>query len=313
MRPPAAEAVDAPLEAGRMLTDFQITSLGDAMEYLPGIFFPLGGDPEKFVTRYGADPIWGSDPPATGPWIHQFPLRTRVDTGLSIAEAPGRTVAAVGHRPHFDPDRDLWYCDIDIDAGTSYFPFVRLGLARYQPTSIAGVHLSRIVSPEWAQLMPDRTATLGRPRPGAARVTLRGPAGYSSVATSVLGQAAGSAAGLELSRFVVAQVERRPANATTDLAWRAAGPEVRLELAVRKAYSDIEYSGTVEVPDAGSGQELRLTLREYEVLETDASQADATLLAPGADPTGPFGFPNPFNLSTTSVRFRLVYASHIAL
>ena len=317
IRAPAADTLDVPLEAGRALTDFQITRVGDALVDLPGTFFPfpVQGDPEKFVTRYGADPIWGSDPPATGPWIHQFPLRTRVATGLTLAEAPAWTAAVVGHRPRFDPDRDLWYCDIDIDAGTSYFPFVRLGLARYQPSSIPGTHLSRVVTPEWAQLMPDRTATLGRPRPGAARVTLRGPAGYSSVATSILGQAAASSAGLGLSRFAVAQVERRPVKAKTDLAWHAAGPEVRLELAVRKAYSDIEYSGTVEVPGVASGEEQRLTLREYEVLETDASQADETLIAPGGfEPGGPFGLPGGFTLPTAKpVRFRLVYASHLAL
>ncbi len=313
MRPPAAGAVDQPLDAARILTDFQVDRVGDALVGLPGHFF-VQGDPEKFVTRYGADPIWGSDPPATGPWIHQFPLRTRVGTGLSLLEAPGWTVAAVGHRPHFDPDRDLWYCDIDIDAGTSYFPFARLGLARYQPSSIPGVHLSRVVTPEWAQLLPDRTATIGRPRAEVARVSLRGPAGYSSVAASVLGQAAGSTAGLQLSRFAVAQVERRPANATTDLAWREAGPEVQLELAVRTPYRDIEYSGSVEVPRVGEGEELRVTLREYEVLETDASQADSHVLVPGSETFGPFGIPTSINLPTTKpVRFRLVYASHLAL
>jgi hypothetical protein len=317
MTAPATDPLEAMPVAEAALTDFQITRAGDALVDLPGTFFPFPaqGDPEKFVTRYGADPIWASDPPATGPWIHQFPLRTRVATGLTLAEAPAWTVAAVGHRPRFDKDRDLWYCDIDINAGTSYFPFVRLGLARYQPSSIPGVHLSRVVTPEWAQLMPNRTATLGRPRPDAARVTLRGPAGYSSVATSVLGQAAGSAAGLGLSRFAVAQVERRPASAKTDLAWQPAGPEVRLDLAVRTAYSDIEYSGTIEVPGAAEGGALRVTLREYEVLETDASQADQTLIVPGSiDPSGPFGFPGSITLpSAKPVRFRLVYASHLAL
>src|SRR5207247_9625012 len=89
-------------------------------------------------------------------------------------------------------------------------------------------------------------------------------------------------------------------NAKTDLAWRAAGAEVRLDLAVRTAFSDIEYSGSVEVPDAGSGEELRLTLREYEVLETDASQADESVLVPGGfAPGGPLGLPGGFNLPST--------------
>jgi len=314
---PGAEDVAAPIEAGRLLTDFQVTRAGDVLVDLPPTFFPFPkqGDPEKFVTRYGADPIWGSDPPVSGPWIHQFPLRTRVATGLTLAEAPAWTVAAVGHKPQFDPDRGLWYCDIDIDAGTSYFPFVRLGLARYQPSSIPGVHLSRVVTPEWAQLMPDRTATISLPRPGAARVTLRGPVGYSSVSAAVYGAGAGSAAGLAMSRFVVAQVERQPVKATTDLAWRPDGPEVRLELSVRTAYRDIEFAGTLEIPKAAEGDKLRVTVREYEVLETDASQADESVLVPGSfEPgSGPFGMPDITLPSAKPVRFRLVYATHLAL
>jgi hypothetical protein len=311
-----ATASDAPADTMRVLSDVQTSALSEALARLPDGFFKyeLGGDPETFVTRFGADPIWGSDPPASGPWIHQFPLRTRVGTGLSLLEAPAWDVTAVGHRPQFDKDRGLWFCDIDIDAGTSYFPFVRLGLARYQPFSIPGCHLSRVVTPEWAQLMPDRTATLSRPRPHVARVTLRGPAGYSSVATDVLGGAAGSRAGLDLSRFVVAQVERLPATARTDLAWHAVGPEVRLDLNVRKAFADIEFGGVLEIPAAAEGEQLRITLREYEVLETDASQADSEVVVPGSVTTGQWGVPTSIQWpSTKPVRFRLVYASHLAL
>ena len=56
----------------------------------------------------------------------------------------------------------LWYCDLQLDAGASYFPFVRLALARYQPNSIAGEHLSRVVFPDFAQLVAERTATTRR-------------------------------------------------------------------------------------------------------------------------------------------------------
>lgn len=278
------------------------------------------GDPEQFITRWGRDPIWGSDVTASGPWIHQFPLRERVGTGLSLAEAPSQRVAAIGHRPQFDVDRKLWYCDIDVDAGTSYFPFARLALARYQPSSISGVHLSRVVVPEWAQLLPDRAATMSRPLPGRARVTVRGPAGYSAVAAEVLGSAAaGGAEGMALSRFAVAQVERLRAGATTDLAWRPAGDEVRLDLAVRKAWSDIEYAGWVPVPDKAEDEQLRVTLREYEIIRTDQSQADdvikhSTVGFENVD-LGPLGSIPELVIQQDDrpVRFRLVYADQLPL
>ena len=300
------------------LSAFQVSQLTGSLA--AGNFVFQTGDPEQFVTRWGNDPIWGSDTPDSGPWIHQFPLRTQVGTGLSLAEAPGNTVAAIGHRPRFDPARGLWYCDIDIDAGTSYFPFVRLGLARYQPSSIPGTHLSRVVTPEWAQLAPDRTASLTRPSGSQARVTLRGPAGYNDVAETVLGgSAATGLEGMNLSRFAVAQVERLPAGATTDLAWVPAGDEVRLALSIVTAYSDIVYSGSVPIPKAGSGEQLRLTIREYEMLQTDLLQADdivkhdtftvVPLQPPEVGPPVAL-VPHP---DDKPVRFRLVYADHLAL
>ncbi len=332
LRPPARELADASMadatatDPGSLLTAYQVSRLGEVMAALPGFFF-VGGDPEKFVTRYGMDPIWGSDPPASGPWIHQFPLRTRVGTGLTLAEAPGRTVAAVGHKPQFDKVRGLWFCDIDIDAGTSYFPFVKLGLARYQPNSISNVHLSRVVAPEWAQLLPDRTATLTRLSAGRARISLRGPGAYSDVAKLVLGQAASGPEGLAMSRFAVAQVERRAETANTDLAWRPASDEVRLELSVATAFSDIRYTGSVEIPAVPEGEQLRVTIREYEILRTDASQADDVVKHDtlNVDTTGSMGSGSLFDIDLGTsldislkpddqpVRFRLVYAGQMTL
>jgi hypothetical protein len=79
------------------------------------------GDPQQFVTQWGLDPIWGSAPVHAGPYIHQFPLRAAVGHGVSLSEAPGSTVTVVGHQPKFDPVRKLWYCDLQLDAGRSYF------------------------------------------------------------------------------------------------------------------------------------------------------------------------------------------------
>lgn len=45
-----------------------------------------------------------------------------------------------------------------MDAGNTYFPFVRLALVRYQPISGLNAHLSCVVLADLAQLMPDRSA-----------------------------------------------------------------------------------------------------------------------------------------------------------
>jgi hypothetical protein len=126
-------------------------------------------------------------------------------------------------------------------------------------------------------------------------------------------------AGMNLSRFAVAQVERLAAGATTDLAWTPVGDEVRLSLSIVKAYSDILYSGSVPLPTAGAGEQLRLTIREYEILPTDASQADDIVkhdtftVVPVRPPE--VGVPVDVirHPDDKPVRFRLVYADHLAL
>jgi hypothetical protein len=60
------------------------------------------------------------------------------------------------HDVFYDPDRQLWYCDIEVTWGASYYPFIRLALARYQPTSVPGAHLSKVVLADFMPLVSDR-------------------------------------------------------------------------------------------------------------------------------------------------------------
>jgi hypothetical protein len=65
-------------------------------------------------------------------------------------------MAVAGHQVEFDTHRRLWFSDIEINAGASYWPFVRLALCRYQPESRNDCHLSRVILSEFVQLLPDR-------------------------------------------------------------------------------------------------------------------------------------------------------------
>lgn len=281
----------------------------DALAGILGNLFLPSGDPQKFVTHWGVDPIWSSNPPAAGPYIHQFPLRTAVGTGISLLEAPGHMVTVVGHKPEFDPLRKLWYCDLQLDAGTSYFPFVRLALARYQPYSIDGQHLSRVVFPDFTQLVAERRAGFTRLGRTSISVSLRGPAGFTENAVDLApiwsGPSLDLEARLRLSRFAVAQFERRADSATSDLAWVPVGDEVRLDLSAPGGAGDIRYSRTLTRPSVAEGNRLRLALREYEVFQTDESEADDHFVAPSS-----WG---PFTVVERPVRYRLVYATHFDL
>ncbi|MBD0291743.1 MAG: hypothetical protein ICV74_10850 [Thermoleophilia bacterium] len=69
-------------------------------------------------------------------------------------------MAAVGYTPEWDAERRFWSADLLLPgpASRSYFPFVRLALARYQHYSIgAATKLSTVVPLDFLQLAPDRT------------------------------------------------------------------------------------------------------------------------------------------------------------
>lgn len=143
------------------------------------------------VSQWGNDPVWlspyvdGAAPkPAdfplarTGPdpggaWLPDFapadearqpdgPFLTR---SLPHPQTSGNTGALrlVDIAPHdvkFDADRELWYCDIEIKPKRSYYPFIRMALARYQPVSVEGAHLSNVVLADFMTLSADRWLTV---------------------------------------------------------------------------------------------------------------------------------------------------------
>ena len=116
-------------------------------------------DELPFLTRWGRDPIWLAAPvPGIAPTPSAFPraravpevdlseLQPKVPSGeeivsdlpfpvssLPLTEVEGALVDIAPHDVGYDAARRLWYCDIEIETPPSYFPFIRLALARYHP------------------------------------------------------------------------------------------------------------------------------------------------------------------------------------
>jgi hypothetical protein len=143
---------------------------------------------KNFVTQWGNDPIWLSAgvtgaaprqgnfplartaPDLTGAWLPAFapadkkeaeqppgPFATKAMLHPEIIGAfPESKVDLAPHDVFYDDERQLWYCDIEITWGASYYPFVRLALARYQPVSVTGAHLSNIVLADFMPLVSER-------------------------------------------------------------------------------------------------------------------------------------------------------------
>ncbi|RWP58626.1 hypothetical protein [Mesorhizobium sp.] len=64
-------------------------------------------------------------------------------------------VSLVTFAPRFDPEQEDWYADVDINPCGAIYPFVRLGLVRYQPNAPRALQVSEPVV-EWMQIMPER-------------------------------------------------------------------------------------------------------------------------------------------------------------
>jgi hypothetical protein len=150
-----------------------------------------------------------------------------------------------------DASRQLWYCDIDMEPGTAYFPFVRLALARYQVNSISGAHLSPVVLADFVQLVPDRTASVV-PDPQQANQVLVTVAGVQ-----------GSAGPVRTSVVEVTVEETNP-KVPGDLSWTPVAGSKPTPLPRITAG---EWRGPVALPAPGPKQ-YRVVIKEFEVFDT---------------------------------------------
>jgi hypothetical protein len=165
---------------------------------------PEGRPYKRFITQWGNDPIWLSPfvsgiapkrgdfplartaPDATGGWLPTDAPATESDqrpgpfvvTNLVPPSAAGGAsppvVEVAPHDVRYDEERRLWYCDIEVGT-SSYYPFIRLALARYQPMSITGALLSSVVLADVMPLAADRWLNINTPDPSRRRVTVYGP------------------------------------------------------------------------------------------------------------------------------------------
>lgn len=220
-------------------------------------------DDYAHISILSADPARrGVVPENLGPDLFRNP--TTVSTFLPL---PGgtRPVQVVAFTPTFDEGSRLWFCDIDIDTGEAYQPFLRLGLVRYQPSSLTGCHLSAPVVVDIVQTLPDRVATVVPAADDAAArdVTVVGPS-YDAIAEP--GQVRSDPDAL--ARMTVRVQRRDRTIADPDLGWvdDDAAPVV---LGVTRAGGVATWTGRVALPEQVAGH--RLLILEEERWPTDAA------------------------------------------
>jgi hypothetical protein len=212
---------------------------------------------ELYVSDWGADPVFaGPALPSAHPRLESFPKRVHTGKNLTIDENAGVRVNVAGHAVQYDPGRDLWYSDVIVDIGHAYTPMIRLGLARYQPESVPGAELSRIVLADVMSLEPGRVVAIRRKGHVLTTVQL---AGYSY---SKNGHDSGDGPGV--AELVL---ERRvPEIHDEVLGWEPVAKPIRMNPSKGKDGLTIWTARDIKVPPSGK---YRLFIAQYEVIPDD--------------------------------------------
>ncbi|MFD8545335.1 hypothetical protein [Streptomyces sp. NPDC059649] len=225
-----------------------------------------------FLTLMGRDPAHRSAP-VTLPTPAHFPGAEHVRSGLVLPDPdaffPGFTVTAVGYRPRFAEDSGRWVCDLDIDTGDGYLPFVRLAVARFQPDSLEGEHLSPIVHTPVLRTLPDRVLTVEGTDPLTVR--LSGP-NYLTDFT------VGGGVSPEVS---VSLLQRDPDIPDDAVAWRKLDDTEILLDPEDTSRPDQTYAGEFALPSPLPAGPLRLLVTESAVCGSDFAESELF---------GPLGF-----------------------
>jgi hypothetical protein len=229
---------------------------------------------KPFITQWGADPLSNSEMKSFVPSNRDFTRAMRKEDELTIDELAksdmdGWSISVAGHHVDFDRVRQLWYCDIEItnsvnniaDSSLVYYPFLRLALARYQPNSVKDIEngrdvkLSRIVLSDFAQLTPERTAsvTVNPDNSKQFTVMISGIDGTHS----------------EINEVEVT-VEKRDPLIQSDLGWIKV-PEASVIALGAAAPPESLWYGTVTLPEESINKLFRLVVKEYEVFLTGDS------------------------------------------
>lgn len=188
-------------------------------------------------------------------------------------------VSVVRYQPIFDETRGVWYCDIQMDYGSSYKPFVSLALARFQPnslservgSSIRDCHLSRVTLSDFVQLSPTRSVTLTYSSHHTTEVIVT----VTGISFSRSFHSAGTS-------VIEVTLERR--DKKDKLGWVSVPPAVTLQpVPSHENENFYTWSGPVPLPEKKKSGRFRLVIREFEPFGSSAADrrlvyADALVL-----------------------------------
>ena len=218
--------------------------------YMSRPWFQTGAG-ELLGVVVAAPPIGTALPSTLAPLVSGY--------GVDLLEEQTGTspwVDVAGHEVAWDKDRQLWFSDIEIGtiSATTYFPFVKLALVRYQPSSLQGLELSRVVQADFIQVSPDRVVTTSFPTPTTVRVAVAGP-GYLATTDPLTADS------------VRAYVQEATVQTSdSDLVWTTVPSDLDgtlLDVASQSSSLTV-WEGIVKLPAPRGTKKFRVLVAEYE-------------------------------------------------
>lgn len=269
------------------------------------------GDTAPSVSQWASDPVWQQSGPSNAahlPLVDPMHLlgfddrheAGRPVTGLrtsNLVDLPNHPqVALLGYQPEYNADRQLWFVDVDLDPGASFWPFVRLAVARYQSDSLPGLDLGPVALCDFAQLTPERSTAVARTHDGRIKVAVTGSVGLPRPWTEVSGRTVGER--LAPSRTMHVRLEKRVPAVGTDLGWQVVQAAVLPVLSSIGSF--VTWEGYLDVPSSDPARPGRKTTGNLRVVVEEEERLRA-------DPPGP-GESGPVRTSS-----RVVYLDQIVL
>src|ERR1700733_1378841 len=250
------------------------------------------------VTQWGLDPAYATDTLNTAfaplPSAFTNAVFVMTDDGLLfIAEPRDTPCAVVAFAGQFqppnpatpglpgdlqrDPNNGRWYSDILLDVGPAGVPFLRLALVRVQPNSpdptnnpYARPEVTRTVLADFVPLTAARIASVAPDAAGAQAVTV------SVYGPGVAPNDAIDGTGRRLNEMIATvEADFSGGEGTT---WAAFG-ETMLTAAFNSGDAVASWSGSLTLPAPRGGVAMRVVLREYEILPTDAAPSTPEVAA----------------------------------
>lgn len=199
------------------------------------------------------------------------PVHPPAGANVVVPSVPAVRVEGRGDIYPFDIKHDEkrgWFSDISFKVEGSYFPFVRLTLARYQKNSLKGLELSENVDAGIHQLAPKRAVALTyEDIPNGRRIFITVEGAEPAKSATAIGH---------LTEVILQERNANEFSADPELGWSPAAAAQQPVADTRPSPSTQLWVGKVVLAD--SPMRRRLVIREFELFDPNVHPAGQSWL-----------------------------------